>query len=708
MSVFEALSARLDRIRAEHAQDDEEDRRRGVARQSGGGQSGPGAAQRAAAGFAGYGQGSASARPRAARSVWDDDERGRGGGGGGGARAFPGQRKWRGLPDTSARISGLAGGGQKAVVKVVSFASGHGRVGALAAYVTKEREGGVATEDQDGHALDGRAVAATLERWRQGYSDRKPSKDVATIRFEIAGRPGLDQAGVAAGIGHALDGHRFAVRTERGGEGGFEVTAVVAAAADPALTGDEKGRARFRFDKGFEASIAAALSTELGAEVQAQVLGTGHGREGVEHRLSRLVAGGPATDEQGREVATVTDVRAQADEWRKGLGSRQARDAMHLVVSAKAGTNPGAFRATARELLATEFSGHEYLFAIHNDRGHLHAHAVVLVKGADGHRIRPDIATFAVWRSSYAEMAERHGIRMVATRRSDTASAPSFSQGEAALTVRGVAPEHIRRKVTAKRTDALHVPVREEGQQRAAEAYRSWRSLEHPDTGPMSSFAGDQLTRLAAAVNVSHAVSARRTATITLRERGAAMARATSEYLTAEFKRANDVLNRALPLLEGADKLEATERANAYLASLAKQVEAVTAVERGEVVERVHQVRVREEREAVVATEAARSARAAALEAPGSAQPTRSPEAQAVASEMLELEANRADRAADRERSEAEATAQEERGMRANPAARSPANPNLPPAAEELREEHELLIDRLEAQKLTHTRVHRG
>lgn len=706
MSVFGALSAGLDRIRAEHAHEDEEERRRGVGRLSEGGQSGPTGARNATGAFAGYGQGSASARPRTAPSVWDDYERGRGGGGGGGARSFSGRRERRGLPDVSMRISGLAGGGQKAVVKVVSFASGHGRVGALAAYVTKEREGGVATEDQDGHALDGRAVAATLERWRHGHSDRKPSKDVATIRFEIASRSGLDQAGVVAGIGRALGGHRSALRTERAGEGGFEVTAVVVAAADRAPMGEAKGRARFRFDKAFEASMAAALSAELGAEVEAHVLGTGHGREGVVHRLSRLVAHGPGIDEQGREVATVADVRARADEWRKGLGSRQARDAMHLVVSAKAGTNPDAFRATARELLATEFSRHEYLFAIHNDRGHLHAHAVVLVKGSDGQRIRPDIATFAAWRSSYAEIAERHGIRMVATRRSDTASAPAFHHGEAALTDRGVAPEHIRRKVAAKRTDAIHVPLREEGRKRAIEAYRGWQALERSDTGPSTSSTGHQLTRLAAAVNVSHAAGARRTLT-TLTERGAAMARATSEYLTTEFKRASDVLNRALPLLESADKVEATERANAYLASLARQVEAVAAVERGEVVERVHQVRVREEREGVFATEAARSARAAALEASGSALPARSPEAQAVASEMLDLEATRADRAAERERSEAEATAQEERGMRANPAGRSSANPSLPPAAEELREEHELLIDRFEAQKMSQTRVHR-
>ena len=689
MSAIRFLSARLQAIRSEQARHDEEDRRRG------------------GGGFAGLGQPPLAARARPARSPWDEEDRQGGGGGGGGGRLAPARRERMRLADSGMRISGLAGGGQKAVVKVVSFASGGARVGALASYVTKEREGGVAIEDQDGLALDGAAVGAKLERWRQGYSERQRSKDVATVRFEIVGRAGLDAATVQAGIVSSFGGHRFALRAERAGEGGFEITAVVAAAADPAP--GAKAQPRFRFDKAFEASLSAGISGELGAEVQAQVLGTGHGREGVVHRLSRLVAGGAALDEQGRELNTVVDVRAAADAWRKGLGSRQARDAMHFVVSAKAGTEPTAFKSTARELLASEFAGHEYLFAVHNDRGHLHAHAVILVKGEDGQRIRPDISTFAAWRSRYAEIAESHGIRMVATRRSDTASAPAFSQGEAALTDRGVAPDHIRRKVVAKRTDAIHVPVRKEGRARAAEAYQNWKALETISEAPQTRLASaEQLTRLATAVNVSHAAAARANRSTDMQERGAAMARATSEYLTAEFKRANEVLNRALPLLEGADKVEATQRANAYLASLAKQVEAIAAVERGDVVERVHQVRLREHAEADVATEAARAARAAATEVAGETTRTPGPvEAKRVASEVLEAEARRAEHVAERERLEAEATGREERALRANPAARSAADPNLPPAAEELREEHELLIDRLEAQRLTPTRVHR-
>jgi hypothetical protein len=42
---------------------------------------------------------------------------------------------------------------------------------------------------------------------------------------------------------------------------------------------------------------------------------------------------------------------------------------MHLVMSARSGTNAIAFRNTAREVLASEFAGHEYFFAVHSDLG---------------------------------------------------------------------------------------------------------------------------------------------------------------------------------------------------------------------------------------------------------------------------------------------------------------------------------------------------
>ncbi len=138
-------------------------------------------------------------------SYWLDNDRGLdevrlGGGAAGGRRharpygagrgSPPGGGGFSGLgfPTSSSRVSGLARGGQSAVIKVVSFAAGGQRVGALAAYVTHEREGGVITEDESGVTLDRAGLAEKLGRWKQGFSERKPTKDVAAIRFDLRKR----------------------------------------------------------------------------------------------------------------------------------------------------------------------------------------------------------------------------------------------------------------------------------------------------------------------------------------------------------------------------------------------------------------------------------------------------------------------------------------------------------------------------------------
>jgi hypothetical protein len=653
----------------------------------------------------------------AARRAFDEyDDRLREGGGGGfsfgvSSRRAASARRDGLLPSGPSRALALSRGGQSAVIKVVSFASGGARVGALAGYVTKEREGGIVTEDQDALVLDDKTLASKLEQWKEGYSSRKASKDIATIRFDVTGKPDLDRRAVEEGLGRSLDGHRYAQRMIAKGDGAFEVMAVVVAEGRTIKDADGKVKrqARYKFDKKFETFIAGKVAAETGVEVEATVTGASHGRDGAAHRLSRLIVSGSAVDDLGREIKTVLDARSLADDWRKTLASRQARDAMHLVMSAKSGTDAIAFRETAREVLASEFAGHEYFFAVHNDRGHLHAHAVILVKGTDGQRIRPDISTFAAWRSRYAEIAKAHAINMVATMRSDTASPPAFNQAEAALSARGAAPEHIRRKVEAKLTNAIHVPVREEGRRRANEAYQDWKIAEAKATTPQArEAASDNLSRLAAAVNLSHSSKGRAIARLPIEERGAIMVRATGDYLSAEFNRANQVLNRALPMLEGADKVQATQLANAYLSSLAKQVEAVQAIEAGHIVERAHEIHVREERESTDAAEKARVLRATAQETERNlGRDTPPGDVRAMDAQALEVAALRAERTAARERSEADATSREEQALRSNPIAPMPADPNLSRAGEELREEQELLIDRIETQRMSHTRVHR-
>jgi len=660
-------------------------------------------------------------------TYWLDDDRGlddvrRGGGGGtgrrqtrrqyGGGRGSP--PGGGGLPDSkfptsSSRVRGLAKGGQSAVIKVVSFAAGGQRVGALAAYVTHEREGGVITEDQDGATLDQGAVAEMLDRWKQGFSERKPTKDVAAIRFDIKADPAQDAATIEIAVRHSLEGHHHALRTVVKGAGVFEVSAVVVAEGR-SWTGDDgrtKRQARYKFDPKFETFIAGRIASETEAEVEATVTGTGHGRDGLAYRLGRLAAGAAARDKDGREVATEAHIRERANAWKKDLGSRTARDVMHLVVSAQAGTDGEAFRKTARAFFAAEFGDREYMFAVHNDRGHLHAHAMVQVRSSNGRRVNPNISTFSAWRSRYAELAQAHGIDMVATKRSDIAAAPPFTQGEAALVARGVAPDHVRRKVDAKRAGAIHVPLREEGRQRAREALEAWTSIEAKDAAPgAAERISDHVTRLSAAMNLSHPRQVLHLAPLSIIERGTSMPRATADYLTAEFNRTNQVLNRALPMLQGAEKVEATKLASDYLSSLAKQVEVVQALEEGQFAERAGALQAREERQAEHDSEQGLVLRSTANEIERNlpdAPPSDSRSAEAVALEAAAIEAANG---ASRERAEAAALSRAEQALRAKPAS-IPAEPDSPRDGEELREEQELLIDRIQAQQMTQGRIHR-
>ena len=96
-----------------------------------------------------------------------------------------------------------------------------------------------------------------------------------------------------------------------------------------------------------------------------------------------------------------------ANSWKRALRSREQRDAAHIILSAKPGTDPEAFLDAARATLRREFSGHAFVFALHTDRKHLHVHAVVQMTNAHGERIDPKIPDLRRWRETMAEEARR-------------------------------------------------------------------------------------------------------------------------------------------------------------------------------------------------------------------------------------------------------------------------------------------------------------
>jgi hypothetical protein len=112
--------------------------------------------------------------------------------------------------------------------------------------------------------------------------------------------------------------------------------------------------------------------------------------------------------------------------WRGELHSRKSREVMHLIVSARAGTDAQAFRRATREFLAEQFGehGHRYVFALHDPaddpkeaaeggkRPHIHAHAIITMKSEHGERIQTSPAVFREWRAALAEKAREQGIAM--------------------------------------------------------------------------------------------------------------------------------------------------------------------------------------------------------------------------------------------------------------------------------------------------------
>ena len=124
------------------------------------------------------------------------------------------------------------------------------------------------------------------------------------------------------------------------------------------------------------------------------------------------------------------------------MHSRKGRDVMHLIVSARAGTDLAALPGAVREFLGEQFAGHRYVFAVHDPsddpkemaeggkRPHIHAHAIVTMRSETGERIVTSPQVFREWRALMAEKAREHGIDMELTDRRDQASAPAYTRNQ--------------------------------------------------------------------------------------------------------------------------------------------------------------------------------------------------------------------------------------------------------------------------------------
>lgn len=435
-------------------------------------------------------------------------ELGAAGGGGGGGRAAPMTRHaaLKSMHGTTAkasiaarpmqvRLAAVAQGSQPAVVKMASYGGG-ARVGAMLNYVSRGSE--LSVENENGERIRSREDLAGIRAdWDHLFQNRTESRDIGRFAVEITASAlasddemhELVRSSLTSGFGD----RRFAYAVEKNDDDSMTVQGVVVLRSGQGerLTGDQKaaGIIQARYD-------ASAAASEAAAQFSFQ--GYGNGVEYGSSKLRDLVEshGGDVRDDRGQPVA---DDKAAGGlvqkEWRGDLHSRKSRDVMHLIMSARAGTDVAAFEGAVRDFLADQFAGHRYVFAMHDPakdpkeageggkRPHVHAHAIVTMKSESGDRIETTPAVFRQWRVAMAEKARDHGIAMEMTDRREFASPPAFTRNQVRPVNREGRTEHIGTSEAAqaryddKRNGRRALAKSERSREYTVKATQGWQKI---------------------------------------------------------------------------------------------------------------------------------------------------------------------------------------------------------------------------------------
>jgi hypothetical protein len=393
-----------------------------------------------------------------------------------------------------ARFEALARGSQPAVVKLASYGGG-GRVGAMISYAS--REGQLAVENERGERVSGKdALSGLRDDWEHLFDNRADSRDVAifVVTLPSMSFDGQDRDAIAREILQAGFGDRrfvVAIDDRAGDDLALRGVVVLRDRSGERLTGDGKAAeiVQQRFE---ESEFGTGLQTHF------RFHGYGNGVRFATVRVRDLVErfGGEVRDETGRLIGTPQDAGdlVQKD-WRHEMHSRKGRDVMHLIVSARAGTDLGAFQNAVRDFLGEQFAGHRYVFAVHDPsddpkeiaeggkRPHIHAHAIVTMRSETGERIITSPQVFREWRELMAEKAREHGIDMELTDRRDQASPPAYTRNQVRPVSYAGRTEHegtsgaAQARYDAKRENAEMLSTSQRSRPYTGEAVAAWRDL---------------------------------------------------------------------------------------------------------------------------------------------------------------------------------------------------------------------------------------
>jgi len=560
---------------------------------------------------------------------------------------------------SSTTASLLAQGYQPAVVKVVSYAYGVTRATASAQYIERDE---VELETHDGVRLpDKEAVAEEIKAWSSSFEKRTPSQDMVAVRVQLSGLCDTtgDREVLGQAVAAAFDGHRHAVRIDVQKDGVLEarVVAIMARTASPEekATGGVIGEdgikrpslpPRIRvteqrmgttddapmrkvFDTRSEAAMKARIEERTGRPVHSvsiEPATPGHGRDALGQRLSALVSKGPARSHEGQSVSKAEDIRDVTRDWGRHLRSQSPRDTMHMVVSAKAGTDVKDFTNAVRSFLHDRFSDHKFMFGVHTDKaeaGHIHAHAIVAVRSETGTKLHPGPSDLAQWRVSYAAHAREHGLQVVATRAAEQASSRSYGPKDKSIVDVATTPRLERKeqdrayagdprnanlirnaqdRMETARANPIRIPETERERAGVTESLAHWRS--EAKACPENDLARAMVQRLTAASEAGNALTTlKQAANPEDRKPNQQVPNETpAPAMTHQPRYASDMLQdlRLLnqkaadvaALLPEGSRAKFIERAGAYLEKIAERVDQQRAEETRAQAERTAQERL--------------------------------------------------------------------------------------------------------------------
>ena len=369
--------------------------------------------------------------------------------GGGRGRSGEGSGRYRGRNIGGVRAAyqaravaaraGYAAGAQPAVFKVMPKPPSTSEAAArLINYLgRRENEKGEKHDidifDEDGQVLATSAARkAFLKAFCETFEPPLENTNFLEVRFELAGE--VSDEALKDALNSAFGSKPFVY--SRGGQT-VEVFAHVEERAGPLANvlggGRENSRSKAldkiesRLREGMEQTGVAAtveVTAAVGNERQAKYFLQKFIRT---HSGVRDANGEPLRGAKSPSKAAASVY----EQWRPQLSGRERRNAYHLLFSARAGTDANAVMAAARAVLEERAPGYKFVLAHHKDTKHVHIHAMVQARSADGERLKFYKPDLVAWREAFAEKARENGIAMVATRRMDHAMTRPFTKEHA-------------------------------------------------------------------------------------------------------------------------------------------------------------------------------------------------------------------------------------------------------------------------------------